>query len=69
MHYEHTYNTLYVVMDMVGVNPNLAYNYDYTALQVHYNALYVHNALWMDALRKVLPELLTMVGTADDKHA
>ncbi len=33
MHYEHTYNALYVVMVMVGVrvNPNLAYNYDYTA--------------------------------------
>ncbi len=46
MHYEHTYNALYVVMVrvMIRVNPNLAYNYDYTALQVHYNLLYVHNA-------------------------
>ncbi len=34
MHYEHIYNALYVVMVqvMVGVNPNLAYNYKYTAL-------------------------------------
>ncbi len=29
MHYEHTFNALYVVMLMVMVNPNLAYNYDY----------------------------------------
>ncbi len=26
------YDALYVVMVMVWVNPNLAYNYDYTAL-------------------------------------
>ncbi len=34
MHYEHTYNALYVamVMVMVSVNSNLAYNHDYTAL-------------------------------------
>ncbi len=35
------YNALYVVMVMVG--PDLAYNYDYTALQVHYK--FVHSAL------------------------
>ncbi len=31
---QHTYNALYVVMVMIRVkiNPNLAYNYDYTAL-------------------------------------
>ncbi len=38
MHYEHTYNTLYVVRVMVRVNPNLAYDCDYTALEGHYNA-------------------------------
>ncbi len=34
MHYEQTYNELYVVMVqiMVRVNPNLAYNSNYTAL-------------------------------------
>ncbi len=37
----HTYNALYVVMVTVGVNPNLAYNYDYKALKVLYNTLQV----------------------------
>ncbi len=45
MHYEHTYSALNVVMGMfmfmVMVSPNLAYNYDYTALLMHYNALQV----------------------------
>ncbi len=48
MHYEHTKNALYGVMIRARVNPNLAYNYDYTALQAHCKALcikYVCNAL------------------------
>ncbi len=32
MHYEHIYNALHVVMVMVMVIPEPAYNYDYTAL-------------------------------------
>ncbi len=45
----------------VGVNPNLAYDYDYTALWVHYK--YVHNVLWADALMKVSPENLYLAST------
>ncbi len=41
MHYEDTYNALYVVMvmvsDTVRVKPNPACKYDYTALQAYYN--------------------------------
>ncbi len=40
----------------VGVYPNLAYNYYYTALQAHLmQCKYVHNAFTMDALSKVSP--------------
>ncbi len=56
MHYEHTYNALYVVMAMVIVK--VAYNYNYTALKAYYKAYnYVHNASEMDALSKVFPNL------------
>ncbi len=53
MHYEHTYNAIYVVMVRVRVTLPVT-----TVIQ-HYrrimtNCKYVHNALHMDALRKVL---------------
>ncbi len=37
-----------MAMVRVWVNPNLTYNCDYTALQVHYK--YVHHELQVDAL-------------------
>ncbi len=41
---------------MVGVYPNLAYDYYYTALQAHLmHRKYVQNAFTMDALSKVSP--------------
>ncbi len=38
-----------MVVVMVGVNPNLAYNYAYRALWVNSSAL-IHNAFYMDDL-------------------
>ncbi len=47
-----------MVMVIVRVNPNLAYNYDYTAHRcILTHCKYVHNALQMDALSEVLPNL------------
>ncbi len=48
--YEHTFNALNVVMVgvMVGVNPNLAHKYGYTALRVHYNSsMFLMHYGWM----------------------
>ncbi len=39
LYYESTYNALQVVMVKVRIRVNPAYNYEYIALQAHYNAL------------------------------
>ncbi len=68
MHYEHTYNALYVVMVRVMVNYHFYINISIVRLTLlvtiiieHYRCIimhyrYVHNALPIDAVSKVLPK-------------
>ncbi len=69
MHYEHTYNAVYVVVVRVMVNYHFYINISKVRLALlvtmiieHYRCIithyrYVHNALLTDALSKVLPTI------------